>query len=96
MVGAPFRESSDAWNFQIYDTPENLKALDIAIDMVEMGQSPTVHINLEAQKAMLSPQGYLSPTSARPHLASTIKGSAETRADILKKLTELGRGIIDV
>lgn len=92
MIGVPFQEANGFWNFQIYDTAENMKALDIAIDMLEMGETPGVHINLDAQKAMLSPNGYLGPTSVRPRIANTIQGSPETRADMLSKIGDLIRG----
>ncbi|MBW4493230.1 MAG: hypothetical protein KME26_09120 [Oscillatoria princeps RMCB-10] len=92
LIGRPVKEGF-GWNFEIIDTPENMKALDIAIDMLEIGESPTVKLNIEAQKALLSPHGYLGPTSARPRLAQSIHGSAETQADILRKLTLLTRGV---
>jgi hypothetical protein len=94
LIGRPVEESSDKWNFEIIETSENMQALDIAIDMLEIGESPTTQINLEARKALLGSCGYLGPTSARPRLAPTIEGSAETRAEILKKIIELGRGIV--
>lgn len=96
LIGRPIKESGDNWNFEIIDTPENLKALDVAIDMLEIGETPSRYINIAVKSALLNPHRYLSPTSARPILASSIKGSPETRADIVRKLGELGRGIIDV
>jgi hypothetical protein len=92
LIGRPVKEGF-GWNFEIIDTPENMKALDIAIDMLEIGESPTVKLNIEAQKALLSPHGYLGPTSARPRFAQSIHGSAETQADILRQLTLLTRGV---
>jgi hypothetical protein len=94
LIGRPVKESLDKWNFEIIDTEENMQALDVAIDMLELGESPTTQINLQARKALLGTHAYLSPTSARPRLASTIKGSAQTRADILEKMMKLSRGII--
>lgn len=93
LIGKPIQEGF-GWNFEIIDTPENMKALDVAIDMLEIGESPTAQINLEAQKALIGTHGYLGPTSARPRLASTIQGSAETRADIIQKMTQLARGVL--
>lgn len=92
MIGYPFQESGGYWNLKIYDTDENMKALEIAIDMLEMGETPGVHINVDAQKAILSPQGYLGPTSVRPRLAKTIHGSPATRADMFNKISDLIRG----
>lgn len=94
LIGKSVEESSNRWNFEIIDTPENMQALDVAIDMLEMGESPTVQINLEARKALLGTRSYLGPTSARPRLAQTVEASPETMADILEKMTQLARGII--
>lgn len=96
LIGRPVKEDNGFWNFYINDTEENLMALDVAIDMVEYGESPNLRLKLAAKNALLSPRGYLGPASARPRLATAITGSPETRAEILKKLGELGRGIVDV
>ncbi|MBU2702936.1 hypothetical protein Ga0466249_004071 [Sporomusaceae bacterium BoRhaA] len=95
LVGRPVKEGSNKWNLEIIDTDENLKALDVAIDMLEMGASPTAHLNLEAQKAIISPHGYQGPTSTRPRLATVIQGSAATRAEIVTNLISIARGVSD-
>ena len=41
LIGHPIQESSDRWNFVINDTPENMKAFDIAISLLEIGESET-------------------------------------------------------
>jgi hypothetical protein len=93
LIGHPFEESSNRWNFRIDDTDENMKALNIAIEMLEYGTSSSVSIDLDAQKALLSPSQYQGPASTRPRMTSDPVVSKETRADIIRELTKLTRGM---
>lgn len=93
FVGRPIDEGGGLWNFEIYDTDENMKALEVAIDMLEIGETPTVKIDLAAKKALLSPREYLGPMPTRTTLARSIRGSPETQAEIIKQLSAIGRGM---
>lgn len=93
LIGRPVQETNGRWNYEIVDTEENIKAFHVAIDMLELGETPTMHIDLEAKKAMLTPRGYLGPISTRTHLASVIDPSSETQAHIVETITKLTRGI---
>lgn len=93
LIGHPVAETGGRWNFRLDDTPENMKALGIAIEMLEHGETPSARIDLEAQKALLAPSGYLSPASTRPRWAETIEPSAETRAEIIRQMGNLARGM---
>jgi hypothetical protein len=93
LIGHPVDEGGGYWNFQVDDTPENLKALDVAIDMVEHGESPAAHIDLDAQKALFSSASYLGPTSTRPKMANDPVVSTETRAEIIRQMAKLARGM---
>jgi hypothetical protein len=93
LIGHPIQESSGYWNFVINDTPENMKAFDIAISLLEIGESPSARINLEARNALLGTANYLSPPSTRARLAKSFKGSPETQAEIIKQLSAIGRGM---
>ena len=93
LIGHPIQESSDRWNFVINDTPENMKAFDIAISLLEIGESPAARIDLEARNALLGTANYLSPPSTRARLAKSFKGSPETQAEIIRQLSAIGRGM---
>ena len=93
LVGHPYKDANGNWNFQIDDTPENMKALSIAIEMLTMGDSPSAHIDLDAQKALLAPTSYLGPPTTRPLLVGTATPSAETRAEIIRQMARLARGM---
>ena len=94
MVGQPVQESNGNWNFYVNDNPENMKALAIAAEMLEHGDSPSAHIDLAAQKALLSSTGYYGPPSTRPQLSKSIQASTETRTEIIRQMANLARGSI--
>jgi len=93
LIGHPIDEGGGRWNFEIDDTPENMKALDIAMDMVEYGESPTAHIDLEAQNALLSSSNYLGPVPTRAKMAVDPVMSSGTRAEVIKQMAKLARGM---
>lgn len=93
LIGHPVDEGGGYWNFRVSDTPENMKALNVAVEMVEHGESPTAHIDLEAQKALLSPAGYLSPISTRPKLSTDAVVSTETKAEMIRQIANIVRGM---
>lgn len=95
QIGRPIAEKNGRWNFEIIDTQENLRALSMAVEMLEIGEAPTARMNIRAQKALLNPMTYLGPGPTRTRLANTISPSTETQADILKKITRLSRGSVD-
>lgn len=94
FIGHPIDEGGGRWNFEIYDTGENIKAFNVAISLLEIGETPTAKIDLEARKALLTTFGYLSPTSTRVRLAKSFTGSKETQAEIIKQLSAIGRGMM--
>src|SRR5438552_2805946 len=80
LIGEPIRESENRWNFRVFDHAENMKALDVAIEMLEHGETPSTHIHLDAQKALLSPTGYNGPSPTRVRLTTNIDASSATRS----------------
>lgn len=93
LIGHPYQESSDRWNFQIDDTDENMKALNTAIEMLEYGTSSSVNLDLNAQKALLNPSQYQGPGATRARMTTDPEVSPETRADIIRELANLTRGM---
>ena len=92
LIGSVVDEGNGYYNFHISDTEENIKALNVAIDMLEYGEAPSGRIDVEAQKALLSPSGYQCPATTRPQLTKTIQGSQETRMEIIRQMGNLIRG----
>ena len=92
MIGEPVQDSFGNWNFHLWDTPENVQALNVSIEMLEYGESPASRLSIEAQEALLTPTGYLGPLTARPRLASDPNLSPATRAQIVREIARLARG----
>lgn len=93
FIGHPVDEGEGRWNFEVHDTPENIKAFDVAISMLEIGETPTAKIDLEVRNAIVTTGDYLSPISTRARLATSITGSPETQAEIIKQLSAIARGM---
>jgi len=92
FIGEPVKESADRWNFRVFDHAENIKALDIAIEMLEYGEAPSARVHLDAQKALLSPTGYAGPAPTRVRLSKTIEASSQTRCEIIRQIANIARG----
>jgi hypothetical protein len=93
FIGHPVDEGSGRWNFEVDDTEDNVQALDVALEMLEHGESPSARIDLEAQKALLSSSGYQGPISTRVRLSRSIHSSPRTRAEIIRQMGNLMRGV---
>jgi hypothetical protein len=93
LIAHPFEEGSGRWNIQIDDTDENMKALDVSLEMIEHGESPSARIDLEAKKALLNSSGYQGPISTRMRLSKTMQSSPKTRAEIIRQMGNLVRGV---
>lgn len=93
LIGHPVDEGNGVWNFRVDDTDENMKALRVAAEMIEFGSAQTVRIDIDAQKALLAPTGYVGPQAARPALIRTMKLSPRTQAEIIRNMADLARGM---
>jgi hypothetical protein len=93
LIGHPVQEGNGNWNFHIDDTDENMKALQVAIEMIEHGATPSAHLEPEAEKELLSPTSYLSPVSTRPKILNEAQVSKQTRTEIIRQMANLARGI---
>jgi len=93
LIGHPIDEGSGRWNFEIDDTEENMKALNVALEMLQFGEARSAKIDLEAQKALLSSSGYQGPISTRLRLSKNIRSSPKTRAEIIRQMGNLVRGV---
>lgn len=95
FIGRVIDEGNNRWNFVVHDTEENLKAFAVALEMLKHGEIPSARISLEAQKALLIPSSYQGPisTRARMQLSKSIRSSPKTKAEIIKTMADLMRGV---
>lgn len=89
----PDKWRSGFFNFHLIDTPENMLALNIAIELLQTGLSPTSKLEVDAF-ALLDVGGRFSGTlSTRAKLGREVTLSRETTRDYLQKLSKLIRGV---
>ena len=93
LIGHLEDEGNGRWNFVVDDTDENLKAFDVALEMLQFGEAPSAKINLEAQKALLNPTGYQGPIPTRIRLSKMMRTSPKTQAEIVRQMGNLVRGV---
>lgn len=93
LIGHPIDEGYGRWNFEVDDTDENLKALDVALEMIQQTEIPSAKIDLEAQKALMNSSGYEGPLSTRMRLSKDIKTSKKTQREIIRQMGNLMRGV---
>ncbi len=93
FIGHPIDEGGGRWNFEVDDTDENIKALDVALEMLQHGETPSARIDLEAKKALLNSSGYAGPLSTRLRLSKDIRTSKKTKTEIIRQMGNLMRGV---
>lgn len=93
LIGHPMDEGNGRWNFEIDDTDENIKALDIALEMLQHGEVPSAKIDLDAKRALLNSAGYEGPLSTRVRLSKTVHTSKGTKSEIIRQMGNLMRGV---
>jgi hypothetical protein len=93
FIGHPVDEGNGRWNFEVDDTDENIKALNVALEMLQYPEIPSARIDLDAQKALMSSTGYEGPLSTRVRLSKSIKTSGKTKTEIIRQMGNLMRGV---
>ena len=91
---APDRARSGFYHFHLHDTPENRRALTIAIDLLNLGQVPRSRLDVDAS-TLLGVGGSFSGTlPTRARLARGVSLSLEASRDLLGTLSKLARGAL--
>ncbi len=93
LIGHPIDEGNGRWNFEIDDTDENIKALDVSLELLQHGEIPSARIDLDAKKALLNSAGYEGPISTRVRLSTNINTSKETKSEIIRQMGNIMRGV---
>ena len=82
------------YSFIFYDTPENLKALRFAMQMLEIGESGTPVVDEETRQILIQSGSYRDPAYGRTKLSRELKRSKATHADVIKIISKVGRGVV--
>ena len=93
QIGIPIEGPPGRYNFKVNDTPENIKAFDVAIEMLEIGEAPSARIDLSAKKLLLQPSSYTGAITTRARVAKNMQRSKTSQTKIIEELTKIARGI---
>lgn len=96
FVGRIEEETPGRFTFHLYDTPENLRALDIAINLSSMGATPIRSRQSEAAASslLLVPGNFEDPTRTRIGVKRTVKKSTESAAKIIAIVSGVSSDIV--
>jgi len=81
------------YNFYLIDTPENMRALNIAIDLLEIGLSPTSKLEVDATALLNIGGSFLGTLPTRAKLGREVTLSRETARNYILKIAKLTRGV---
>lgn len=82
------------YNFFLYDTPENIRALDIAIDLLETGQSPISKLEVDAREFLSVSGSFRGTLPSRTKMVKGTTLSKDMTRDIITEISKLARGVI--
>lgn len=85
--------SGSRWEFRLKKTPENVAAVDLAIEMLETGEMSTTGLDLEARELVSVTGNYRGPLPTRSRAKKEGRASRATLTDVLEKMTNLVRGV---
>jgi hypothetical protein len=84
LVGRIGEDTPGRFTFHLFDTPDNLRALDIAIELSAIGETPvrTRQSEAAASKLVLAPGNFQDATRTRIGMKRAVKKSTESAAKV--------------
>lgn len=92
-VISPDTSRTGFYHFHFIDTDENKKALDLAIDLLDVGDAAPAHTS-DAHAILGIPGSYGGALPTRARLARTIKRSKTEARQVVATLSKLVRGVV--
>jgi len=96
FVGGIEEEVPGRFTFHLYDTPENMKALDIAIHLSSIGETPVVAKQSEAAASalLLAPGNFQDPTRTRIGVKRAVRKSKESAAKVVAIISGVSSDVV--
>lgn len=91
-LGNPLTDKSE---LNIIDTDENMKAIDLSIEMLGYSNDTVLRTNTDIQLHLFNPSSYSNPTSTRVKFKREINKSKETQKEMIEKISQMNQGIYD-
>lgn len=82
------------YHFHLYDTPENIHALEIAIDLLEIGQPTTSRLETDAREFLSVSGTFTGTLPTRSRMNRTVTRTRELSRGIIDEISKLARGIV--
>lgn len=82
------------YHFQLIDTPENVRALDIAIDLLELGQAPRSRLEVDPSQFIGVAGAFAGTLPTRTKMSRGVRLTQESGRNILATLSKLTRGVL--
>jgi len=92
-IGAVEAAGGGLYTFHFHDSPENRKAAELALQMLEVGEAPSAKIAPGIGQALARPLSYRGPAQTRGVIRRASKHSKTTNLFIVRKLSNLVRGV---
>lgn len=86
--------SSGFFTFIFYDTPGNIKALQFAIQMLEVGEMTTPIVDEDKRQILSQSGSYRDPSSSRTRICKELKRTKSTNEEIINIISKIGRGVV--
>ncbi|GCE16768.1 hypothetical protein [Dictyobacter kobayashii] len=82
------------YHFKLYDTPENMHALNIAIDLLDADQLPNSRLELDAKEFFNVGGSFSGTLPTRSRMSRGVVRSKEAAREIIGEISKLARGSI--
>jgi hypothetical protein len=82
------------FSFTLNDTKENMKALSFAIQMLEIGETQLPIVDEDKRQILIQNGSYRDPASSRTKYSRELKRTKTTNDEIIKIISQIGRGSI--
>jgi hypothetical protein len=91
---SPDRFRSGFYHLHFIDTTENMKALRVALELLQVGDISKTGITVNAADFLLSPGSYAGPLTSRAKMMRTPATNAKVEMDIVMEISKLARGVL--
>lgn len=93
-LGKIEEQTAGFYSFVFFDTPENLKALRFAMQMLEIGEVGFPIVDEEKRQILVQSGFYRDPSSSRTKLSRELKRTKTTNSEVINIISKLARGVV--
>jgi hypothetical protein len=91
---SPDRQRSGFFHLHFLDTPENMKSLRVAEELLQTGDVSRTAITVNAADFLIAPGSYAGALTSRAKMMRMPAVSSEVEMDIVMEISKLARGVL--